>query len=82
MVTLTFSLSDSMMDWIDSQVGEDGYASASEYLADLILQDQAWQQELGRIADEGLASGVSTRTMDEIFEEAMSNAKARGTYRE
>jgi antitoxin ParD1/3/4 len=65
MVTLTFSLPDSLKDWIDSQVGEDGYASASEYVIELVRQDHERLEELRRIADEGLASGVSAPTFEE-----------------
>jgi antitoxin ParD1/3/4 len=82
MATLTVSLPDSMKGWIEDQVGEGGYASAGDYLSDLIRQDQERLEELRRIVDEGLASGVSTRTTAEIFAEAIEITKARGTYRE
>ena len=97
MATLTVSLPDDVTGWIDEQVGEGGYASAEEYLSELVRQDQERLDELRRIVDEGLASGVSTRsfaeriaegdrmssrTRAEIFAEAVQIAKDRGTYRE
>ena len=82
MATLTVSLPDDVKGWIDGQVGEDGYASADEYLSELVRRDQERLDELRRIVDEGLASGVSRRTTDEIFAEAVEIAKSRGTYRE
>lgn len=82
MATLTVSLPDSVKGWIDEQIGEGGYSSAGDYLTELVRQDQERLEELRRIVDEGLASGVSPRATDEIFAEAIAIAKARGTYRE
>ena len=67
MATLTVSVPDSMKGWIEDQVEEGGYASAGDYLSELIRQDQERLEELRRIVDEGLASGISTRTTAEIF---------------
>jgi Arc/MetJ-type ribon-helix-helix transcriptional regulator len=39
-------------------------------------------EELRRIVDEALASGISSRTTDDIFAEAIELAKAHRTYRE
>lgn len=78
MATMTVELPETMKGWIEEQVDEGGYASASEYLADLIRQDQEWLEELRRIADDGLASGISTKTVDEIFDGAVKRARERG----
>jgi antitoxin ParD1/3/4 len=69
MATLTVSLHDDVTGWIDEQVGEGGYASADEYLSELVRHDQERLDELRRIVDEGLASGVSTRTFAERIAE-------------
>jgi antitoxin ParD1/3/4 len=87
MATMTVSLPDPMKDWIEMQVEDGEYASSSDYVRDLIRRDrerrnQARLEELRRIVDEGLNGGVSTRTTDEIFAEAVAIAKARGTFRE
>jgi antitoxin ParD1/3/4 len=62
MATLTVSLPDDVTGWIEGQIGEGGYASAEDYVSDLVRRDQERREELRRIVDEGLASGVSTRT--------------------
>ena len=58
-----------MKDWVEAQAGTGRYANASDYVRDLIRRDQdrlAKIAELQRLVDEGLASGVSSRTPDEI----------------
>ena len=87
MATMTVSLPDPMKEWIEMQVEDGDYASASDYVRDLVRRDrerrnEARLEELRRIVDEGLNGGVSTRTTEEIFAEAVEIAKARGTFRE
>jgi antitoxin ParD1/3/4 len=87
MATLTVSLPDTMKEWIEDQVEEGEFATSSDYLRALVerdreRRDQQRMEKLRRIVDEGLASGVSPRTNDEIFAEAVTIARARGTYRE
>jgi Arc/MetJ-type ribon-helix-helix transcriptional regulator len=82
MATLTVSLPDEMTEFVEAQVGED-FADTSAYLADLVRRDQEKRiDELRHIVEDSLASGASTRTTKEIFQEAVSIAKARGTYRD
>jgi antitoxin ParD1/3/4 len=69
MATMNVSLPDPMKDWVEAQAGTGRYANASDYVRDLIRRDQdraARIAELQRLVDEGLASGVSARTPDEI----------------
>ncbi len=87
MATMTVSLPDPMKEWIEMQVEDGEYASSSDYVRDLVRRDrerrnEARLEELRRIVDEGLNGGVSKRTTDEIFAEAVAIAKARGTFRE
>lgn len=90
MVTLTISLPETMKDWLDEQVEDGEYATASDYLSDLIRRDRDERaadnderlDELRRIIDESLASGISTRTSAEIFAEAEDIARRNGTWRE
>jgi antitoxin ParD1/3/4 len=83
--TMTVSLPGPMKEWIEMQVQDGEYASSSDYVRDLIRRDrerrnEARLEDLRRIVDEGLNGGVSTRTTDEIFAEAVAIAKARGTF--
>lgn len=69
MATMNVSLPDPMKDWVEAQATTGRYANASDYVRDLIRRDQdrlAKIAELQRLVDEGLASGISTRTPDEI----------------
>ena len=69
MATMNVSLPDPMKDWVEAQADTGRYANASDYVRDLIRRDQdrlAKLAELQRLVDEGLASGISTRTPEEI----------------
>lgn len=81
MGVMTVTVPGPVKEWIEDQVGEDGgFATAGDYLSELVRRDQERRlDELRRIVDEGLASGVSKRTVREIFSEAVEKARARGT---
>jgi antitoxin ParD1/3/4 len=80
MGTVTFSLPDSMKEWIEDQVEEGGFATPSDYLGELVRRDQQKRlEELRRIVDEGLASGVSTRTFEERIAEGDRILRTRRT---
>ena len=69
MATMNVSLPDPMKDWVEAQAGTGRYANASDYVRDLIRRDQdraAKIAELQRLIDEGLATGISTQSPDEI----------------
>ncbi len=84
MATMTVDLPDLMKDWVEAQVRHGDYASASDYVRDLIRRDRDRREHEFSLEDlrEKLAasrdSGISTRTLDEIFAEAQEIAKARG----
>jgi antitoxin ParD1/3/4 len=74
MATMNISLPDPMKEWVEAQAETGRYANASDYVRDLIRQDQVRIEKIAnmqRLIDEGLASGYSDRTMDEIFEEGI-----------
>lgn len=73
MATMNVSLPDQMKDWVERQSESGRYANSSDYIRDLIRRDQVRAEKIAhwqRLIDEGLASGVSTRSLDEIFAEA------------
>lgn len=84
MATMNVSLPDEMKSWVESQTGDGQYGNASDYVRDLIRRDRdrkrsmAWLQEQ---IDIGLKSGVSTRTFDEIIDDAKRQAELRGLLR-
>jgi len=79
MATMNVSLPDALKAWAESEARSGSYGNTSDYVRDLIRRDQQRKKairELRQLIDEGVASGVSTRTVDEIFEDAMSQAQS------
>ncbi len=78
MVTVrkTITLTDQQDEWIKLQISNGDYTNDSEYLRDLIRRDQDRFLILKTAVEQGLASGVSNRTMDEIWAEAERHYKA------
>jgi antitoxin ParD1/3/4 len=75
MATMNISLPDPMRDWVQSQIEDGMYASSSDYVRDLIRRDQSnrRQQRLLQAAiTEGLASGISDRSMEDVLKEAQA----------
>jgi len=59
--------------WIKQQVEKGNYTNDSEYLRDLVRKDQAEQQKLEELraaVQEGLDSGISNKTVEQIWKEA------------
>jgi antitoxin ParD1/3/4 len=73
MATMNVSLPDQMKEWVEAQAENGRYSNASDYVRDLIRRDQVKTEKIAnlrRLAEEGLASGVSTRSMQEISDDA------------
>ncbi len=73
MATMNFSLPDPIKDWVEAQTKTGSYSNASDYVRDLIRRDQERADklaELQKLIDEGMASGVSSPSMDDILSEA------------
>ena len=83
MATMNVSLPDPMKDWVEAQAKSGRYSNASDYVRDLIRRDQERADklaELQKLLTEGLESGVSDRTMEDVLKTARQQAKtARGT---
>lgn len=81
MATMTVSLPDPMKDWIEAQVRHGEYASASDYVRDLVRRDRARREqeltleELRQKLAASRESGLSDRTVDDIFAEAREIAR-------
>lgn len=82
MATMNVSLPDPMKDWVEAQAKSGRYSNASDYVRDLIRRDQERAgklEELQKLLTDGLESGVSDRTIDEVLKAAREQAKtARG----
>lgn len=77
MATMNVSLPDPMKQWVERQADTGRFSNASDYVRDLIRRDQERadkHRELQRLIAEGIDSGISPRSMDDIFESALARA--------
>ena len=78
MATMNISVPDPMKDWVQSQVETGTYANTSDYIRDLIRKDQENRSKittLQKAITEGLESGISKKSFDEIINEARQELK-------
>lgn len=78
MATMNVSLPDAMKEWVEGQASTGRYSNASDYVRDLIRRDQERGDKIAamqRLIDEAEESGVSTRSVAQIFDEAMARGK-------
>ena len=69
MATMNISLPDQMKEWVEQQVATGRYANASDFVRDLIREEQQREvglKELRKLIDEAEASGVSGLTVEDI----------------
>ena len=84
MATMNVSLPDPMKEWVEAQARTGRYSNASDYVRDLIRRDQERSGKIAamqRFVDEGLASGTSDRSMDEILSDARMRAERESANR-
>ncbi len=80
LVKKSITITDRQEQWIRAQVASGDYGSDSEYFRTLIRRDQernATFQALQEAVREGVESGVSDRTVKEIWAEAEQRYEAR-----
>ncbi|MEJ5902773.1 type II toxin-antitoxin system ParD family antitoxin [Ochrobactrum teleogrylli] len=78
MATMNVSLPHPMKEWVEAQAKTGRYSNASDYVRDLIRKDQMRSDKIAAMqhfVDEGLQSGVGTRSRDELFAAAVENAE-------
>ena len=78
MATMNVSLPHPMNEWVEAQAKTGRYSNASDYVRDLIRKDQMRGDKIAamqRFVDEGLQSGVGTRSRDELFATALASAE-------
>ncbi len=79
MATMNVSLPALMKDWVESQIETGQYSNASDYVRDLIRQDQQNSEQIKHLQnaiDKGMSSGISDNSMLEILKNARKQAKA------
>jgi antitoxin ParD1/3/4 len=75
MATMNISLPDAMKAWVEAQSADGKYANSSDYVRDLIRQDQINAEKIAnmqRLIDEAYESGFSDQTVEEIFDDVRS----------
>jgi antitoxin ParD1/3/4 len=80
MTRKTITIPNAMEAWVKSQIASGRYANDSEYFRDLIRRDQerrGAEAQLRKMLEEAEASGVSDKTLDEIWAEAEQRHAAR-----
>lgn len=74
MVRHTISLPEPMSQYIEGRIAEGQYGNVSEYFRDLVRRDQERRQiameELRALIDRAEASGISEKTVEDIWKEA------------
>lgn len=77
MAQMNVSVPDPMKEWCESQVRDGRYSTTSDYVRDLIRRDQDNQRGISALQaaiNDGLASGRSKRSLDEILTDARAQA--------
>jgi len=78
MATMNVSLPDPMKEWVENQVEGGLYSNASDYVRDLIRQDQEAQNKrelLVKALKKGEKSGISKRTLDDIWNDVKAHKR-------
>jgi antitoxin ParD1/3/4 len=76
MANMMISLPDALADWIENQVRDGRFSDASELFGDLVLRERMRQgeelslDEVRQMVKTSRDSGVSSRSVDEIFAHA------------
>lgn len=79
LVKKSITVTDQQEDWIKARIASGQYGNDSEYFRDLIRRDQEQNAKFRALKEailEGLDSGVSERTVGEIWAEAERRYKA------
>ncbi|NDV88319.1 type II toxin-antitoxin system ParD family antitoxin [Aurantimonas aggregata] len=69
MATMNVSLPGPLKAWVEAQAETGRYSNASDYVRDLIRRDQERLEKIAQmqaLVSEGLESGISRRSMDDI----------------
>lgn len=77
MATMNVSLPDQMKNWVEQQGQGGRYSNSSEYIRDLIRQDQDRATKIRKmqeLVNEGRDSGISQKPMSEIRADARKQA--------
>lgn len=74
MATMNISLPERMKDFVSDQIESGVYANASDYVRALIRRDLENHELLRAEIDKGDASGISSRTVMDIWEDVKARS--------
>jgi antitoxin ParD1/3/4 len=77
MAQMNISVPDKLKSWAEARVAEGRYSSTSDYVRDLMRRDQDRAEAQARLQsaiNEGLESGISNRSIDDIISAAQPHA--------
>ena len=80
MAQMNISIPEKLKSWVELRVSDGSYASSSDYLRDLVRQDQREQAMIAKFQAEierGRVSGISERNLSQIVEETRIKRQAR-----
>lgn len=78
MATMNISLPDQMKAWVEAQSADGKYANSSDLIRDLIRREQIKQEKIAALnekIEEGFASGVSDKSLDQIMSEVLGKTQ-------
>ena len=75
MATLNVPLPDTMQEWIEQRILSGEYASAADYIRDLIRHDREQQQAIVEALIEGENSGISPRSVRDIVRDTKAQIR-------
>ncbi|MCW8915491.1 MAG: type II toxin-antitoxin system ParD family antitoxin [Magnetovibrio sp.] len=74
MAKFSITMSDDLGDYVQDEIAEKHYDNVSEYFRSLVRRERENQEahaQLRALIDEGLKSGISNQTVDDIWAEAV-----------
>jgi antitoxin ParD1/3/4 len=75
MAQMNLSIPDNLKKWVESRVADGSYASSSDYVRDLIRQEQRYREKLARLKaeiDAGFDSPISKRSVKQVMADALA----------
>jgi antitoxin ParD1/3/4 len=73
MAQMNLSIPEKLKEYVEARVADGAYASSSDYIRDLIRQEQRYHERVARLQAEidiGLASPLSERSAEQISADA------------
>ena len=80
MATMNISLPEQMKNWVEAQSEDGKYSNSSDFVRDLIRREQVRKEKIAHVqamVDEGIASGISELSIEELFESAKAQTARR-----